>query len=197
QRGRGTLRLVAVDASAFYPELIAKPLRSETRDPTEAERPNADTNIARQADKAVEKANADLQVAREESETANRDAQVARTVAYGAILIALLAIVSAVIFASRKKSTVPKHQWIGPETIPLQVTAHSPVAETQPGSNAGQSKHSETGDTRSSSPEAAQASISTADIVGSQSRLDVPGHGADTENSTEPQTRNPDRRHIR
>jgi hypothetical protein len=82
QRGRGTLRLVAVDASGFYRELVANPLPSESRDvsPTAAERPSADADIARQqAEKAVEQAKMDSEVARQESETAKRDAQLAKT----------------------------------------------------------------------------------------------------------------------
>jgi hypothetical protein len=80
QKGRGTLRLVAVDASAFYPQLLANPLPSESRDvtPTSAERPEADGDIARQRAEAAEAAKAELQVARQESETAKRDAQVAK-----------------------------------------------------------------------------------------------------------------------
>jgi hypothetical protein len=82
QRGRGTLRLVGVDASAFYPELIANPLPSEPQDIslTAAERPSADPDIARQrTQKATEQAKADLEVARQESETAKRNAQLAKT----------------------------------------------------------------------------------------------------------------------
>src|SRR6266699_3856889 len=73
QKGRGTLRLVAVDTSAFYPELVANPLPSETRDisPTAAARPNADADIALQrAEKSAEEAKTESKVAREEAETA-------------------------------------------------------------------------------------------------------------------------------
>ena len=223
QRGRGTLRLVAVDASAFYPELIANSLPSEKRDgdrvgrlehPTEAERPNADTDIASQgAQQAAEKVKADSEIAREESETAKRDVQVARaeieklnaertklsaalerletdktaaegkahameSIAYGAILIALLAIVSSVLFVSRRKSKAAKHQWIGPETNPLQVAEHPPVAATQPKSNSGDSQRSEE---RSSSPAADQASTLNAEVVGSQSE----GGVSDTKSKTQ------------
>jgi len=206
QRGRGALRIVAVDASAFYPELVAN---SETRDISPAARPNADADIALQrAEKATEEAKAESKVARGEAQTAKRDAQLAKTevdrlnaekaslsaalerserdktaaegkaqamesVAYGAIIIALLAIVSAVIFVGRNKSTLAKHRWIGPETIPSEVTGHSPVAETQPKSTGGESQRSEVSDIRSSSSEAAHASISNADIVGTQSESGV------------------------
>jgi hypothetical protein len=90
QKGRGTLRLVAVDTSAFYSELIAKSLPSETREsiragsvevnPIAAERPSAGANLVRQrAEKAEEQATADSEVAREEFETAKRDVQLAKT----------------------------------------------------------------------------------------------------------------------
>jgi len=90
QKGRGTLRLVAVDTSAFYSELIAKSLPSETREsiragseevnPTAAERPSAGANIVRQrAEKVGDQATADSEVAREEFETAKRDVQLAKT----------------------------------------------------------------------------------------------------------------------
>ena len=202
---------MAVDASAFYPELVANPLPSETRDisPTAAARPNADADIALQrAEKSVEEAKTESKVAREETETAKRDAQIAKTevdrlnaeratlsaalersetdktaaegkaqamqsVAYGAIIIALLAIVSAVIFVGRNKSTLARHRWIGPETTPLEVTVHSPVAETQPKSTGGEPQRSRVIDVRSSSSEAAQASTSNVDIVGSQSESGV------------------------
>jgi hypothetical protein len=208
QKGRGTLRLLAVDTSAFYPELIAKslPAGSAEVNPRAAERPSADANIVRQrAEKAGEQATADSEVAREEFETAKRDVQLAKTeieslnaerarlkaaverlesdkvaaenkaevmksVAYGTFVIALIAIVSSLFFVIRKKSTGPK--WIGAGTIPIRTTGHSSVADTQPKSNGGQS-HSEASDTRSSSPEPAQASISKADIVGSQSESGV------------------------
>jgi hypothetical protein len=90
QKGRGTLRLVAVDTSAFYSELIAKSLPSETResiragsvevDPAAAERPSAGANIVHQrAEKAGEQAPAYSEVAREEFETAKGDVQLATT----------------------------------------------------------------------------------------------------------------------
>ena len=163
QKGRGTLRLLAVDTSAFYPELIAKSLSagSVEGNPTAAERPSADANIVRQrAEKAGEQG--DSEVAREEFETAKRDVQLAKTeieslnaerarlkaaversesdkvaaenkaevmksVAYGTLVIALMAIVSSLFFVIRKKSTGPK--WIGPESIPIQATRHFSVAD--------------------------------------------------------------------
>src|SRR5262249_23668 len=78
QKGRGTLRLLAVDTSAFYPELIAKSLPSETRESIGAG--SAGANIVRQrAEKAVEQATAESEVESEEFETAKRDVQLAKT----------------------------------------------------------------------------------------------------------------------
>src|SRR6516225_8620719 len=120
---------------------------------------------------------ATLSAALERSETdktaAEGKAQAMQSVAYGAIIIALLAIVSAVIFVGRNKSTSARHRWIGPETTPLEVTGHSPVAETQPKSTGGEPQPSGVTDVRSSPSEAAQASTSNVDIVGSQSESGV------------------------
>jgi hypothetical protein len=88
QRGRGSLRLAAVDASAFYPELMARS-QPETQNSnahveraegeiSASEKPNA--VIARQTpEQAAGKAKADSDVLREESETAKRDAHLAKT----------------------------------------------------------------------------------------------------------------------
>ena len=163
QKGRGTLRLLAVDTSAFYPELIAKslPAGSVEVSPTAAERLSADANIVRQlAEKAGEQATAeefetakrDVQLAKTEIESLNAErarlkaaverlegdniaaenkAQVMKSVAYGAFVIALMAIVSSLFFVIRKKSTGPK--WIGPEEpIPIQATGHSSIADDPP-----------------------------------------------------------------
>lgn len=81
QKGRGTLRLVAVDASAFYPDLLANQVPSEPGDVSSpaAEKLSAESHIASQdAEKAAEAVKAELQVARQESETAKRDAQLAK-----------------------------------------------------------------------------------------------------------------------
>jgi hypothetical protein len=80
QKGHGTLRLVAVDASAFYPDLLANRVPSESRDvsSTAAERPDADADRQR-AEKAVEAARAESQVAPQELETTQRDLQLAKT----------------------------------------------------------------------------------------------------------------------
>jgi hypothetical protein len=214
QRGRGTLRLVAVDAGAFYPDLVANSAPSEQPDssravrvenPPAAERPAADTDIARQgAEKAADKAKADSDVGREEAETAKRDAQLAaaeieklnaertklnaalerletdkaaaegkahtmQSVAYGAILIALLAIVSSLFFVGRRRSKPADRQSIGPGMNPLPVAERSPLAETQLKSSGGESQPAQAGSTRSSLPEAGQASTLNAEVAASQS----------------------------
>src|SRR5262249_3716970 len=166
--GRGTLRLLAVDTSAFYPELIAKslPAGSVEVNPKSAETPSADAKIVRQqGEKAGEQSPAEAAATRKEFETVNRDVQLAKTeieslnaersrlkaaverlegdkiaaenkaqvmksVAYGTFVIALMAIVSSLIFVILKKSTGPK--WIGPEQIPIQATGHSSIADDPP-----------------------------------------------------------------
>ena len=84
QGGRGNLRFAAVDASAFYPELTATPLPSETQNSdaqvtalenelTEVRGAKAEADIARQsAERTAEKATA-------RAEAAKRDAQLAET----------------------------------------------------------------------------------------------------------------------
>jgi hypothetical protein len=219
QRGRGTLRLVAVDASAFYPGLVVRSQPNETQsgntqpgraeaEVTAAERPNADADTTHQtADTAADKAKADSDAAREEFEAAKRDVQLAKTeieglnaeraklnvalerleadktaaeakaqtmesFAYGgiAISIALLAIVSSILFVSRKQLAVAKRQWVGAETNPSQVAGHSPVVKTERESIGGEPQRSETG---SSPPEVAPTTLHT-DIAGSQSESGVP-----------------------
>jgi hypothetical protein len=205
QRGRGTLRVAAVDASAFYPDLLANQVPSESRNvsSTATDKPSADADIAgQQVEKAAEAAKAELQVARQESETANRNAQLAKTeieklnaeaarlnnalqqlqtdksaaegkvrvmesVAYTGFIIAVIAILSSLFFVIRKKSTEPK--WIGPETIPIP--------------KGGDTHRSEVGDIHSSSLEPAQASISNADVVGSQRESGV----SDTKSTPNPE----------
>jgi hypothetical protein len=205
QRGRGTLRVAAVDASAFYPDLLANQVPSESRNvsSTATDKPSADADIAgQQVEKAAEAAKAELQVARQESETANRNAQLAKTeieklnaeaarlnnalqqlqtdksaaegkvrvmesVAYTGFIVAVIAILSSLFFVIRKKSTEPK--WIGPETIPIP--------------KGGDTHRSEVGDIHSSSLEPAQASISNADVVGSQRESGV----SDTKSTPNPE----------
>jgi hypothetical protein len=80
QKGRGTLRLLAVDASAFYPDLMAKSLPAGSVEvyPTAAE--SLDANIVHQrAENAGEQATANSEVAGEEFEAAKRDVQLAKT----------------------------------------------------------------------------------------------------------------------
>ena len=162
QKGRGTLRLLAVDTSAFYPELIAKslPVGSVEVSPTAAERPSADANIVRQlAEKAGEQATA------EEFETAKRDVQLAKTEieslnAERTRLKAAVERLESDKIAAENKAEVMKSvaygtfvialmaivsslffvirkkstgpKWIGPEPGPIQATGHSSIADDPP-----------------------------------------------------------------
>lgn len=85
QRGRGSLRLAAVDASAFYPELMARSQPESQHSSAGVERTEGEmsaseksnTRIAHQTpEQAADKAS---DVLREESEAAKRDAQLAKT----------------------------------------------------------------------------------------------------------------------
>jgi hypothetical protein len=79
QQGRGTLRLLAVDTSAFYSELvIAQSLPSQTRESIGAG--SAGANVVRQrAEKAGERATTDSEAAPDEFEAAKRDLELAKT----------------------------------------------------------------------------------------------------------------------
>ena len=83
QKGRGSLRLAAVDASAFYPEFMARSQPESQNSNAHVERAEGEisasekpnTVIARQApEQATDKAKAGSDVLREDSETAKRDA---------------------------------------------------------------------------------------------------------------------------
>jgi len=197
RKGRGTLRLVAVDASAFYPQLLANPPPSESRDvtPTSAERPDADADIARQR---AEAAKVELQVARQESETAKRDAQLTKnkietlnaerarlntalqrletdkTAAEGKVrvmeFVAYAAFTIALIAIVSSLFFVIRKKSTGPKWIGPEVpTRHSSVADSQLKSKGGDTQLLEAGERRSSSLEPAQASISNLEIVAGQS----------------------------
>ena len=65
------------------------------------------------------------------------------SVAYGSGVIALLAIVSSIFFASRRRAVAVGPQWITPETKPSDVTGQSPVNEKEPTSDAPPTKPSD------------------------------------------------------
>jgi hypothetical protein len=68
-------------------------------------------------------------------------------VAYGLGLIALLAIVSSIFFAFRRRAVAVEPQGTAPETKPYDVTGHSPVVEIQPTPDAPPTKPSEVNST--------------------------------------------------
>jgi len=88
--GRGILRFAAVDPSASHPTPLpneARPSEAQVIDPdaqpagAERERASAGANAAarQQPEKAIEEAKADAEIARNEAETAKRNAQLAQT----------------------------------------------------------------------------------------------------------------------
>ena len=86
QKGRGTLRLAAVDASALYPEMLPIPQTPNTQN-SDAQRARQEPalaeastkSVSRQPAAAVEKITADAQVAGQPTKSAERDAPVAQT----------------------------------------------------------------------------------------------------------------------
>jgi hypothetical protein len=103
-----------------------------------------------------------------EKTAAEAKAHTMESVAYGgiAISIALLAIVSSILFVNRRKATAAKRKGVESETKP-------PVVETLRTPEGGDSRPSKASDTASSAPELAQSSISDANIVRSRDESGV------------------------
>ena len=184
QKGRGTLRLTAVDPSPP----TSSPLPNET--PTTNDQttqlntqatpaptaPNSkpDTELVRQPENTPELTQPDarstppekargtqiadnqiersaesaklsdaIQQLESEKAAAENKARRMESVAYGTGVLALLAIVSSIIFASRKKAVTVEPQRTASETKPSDVTGHSPVNEMQPTSDAPPTKPNE------------------------------------------------------
>jgi hypothetical protein len=194
QRGRGTLRLTAIDPSPAYssspPNKTPSSNEQATRENTEAGPPSAataqssnpDTDLARQS---AEKAKTDPEVA--QLETSKRDVQVAdkeierlsaerakltaviqqlesarsaaegkahtmESLAYGAVVVALLAIVSSIVFVNRRKAIAVEPLRVALGTKPSDTTGQSPVVEIQPASG-GDSQPTKPSDSDSASLE--------------------------------------------
>ena len=179
QKGRGTLRLTAVDPSPP----TSSPLPNET--PTSADQttqPNAqattsapaaaqsskpDTETARKPENTPELTQPDprstppekesgTQIADNQTERSAESAKISdamqqlefekaaaeskarrmESVAYGAGVLALLAIVSSILFASRKKAVTIAPQMTAPEQKPANFTGQFPVSEPPPTSGA-------------------------------------------------------------
>ena len=187
QKGRGTLRLTAIDPSPvhFNPLQNEPPTSNDqtTRTNPETALPatgpaqtaNPDTDVARQPENAPELSQPDAritppetasgtqatdnQIERPSAESAKLNAVVRQLesekaaaegkarrmehVAYGLGVIALLAIVSSIFFAFRRRAVAVEPQRTAPETKPYDVTGHSPVVEIQPTSDAPPTKPSE------------------------------------------------------
>jgi hypothetical protein len=147
-----------------------------------AEKVKADVEVARSE---AEAAKHDSQLAKTElerlsAETAKMNAALERLetektavegkaramefVAYGAIiiLIALLAIVSSILFVNRRRAIAAKREGLGLETKRPGATGDSPVAETQRASDGGDSQPAKASNTASYSLDLAQSSSSDA-----------------------------------
>jgi hypothetical protein len=190
QKGRGTLRLTAIDPSAVSVLPPKEPPSSndqtartnpETALPATgpAQTANPDTDVARQPENAPELSQPDApitppgsasgtqatdnQLERPSAESAKLNAVVRQLgsekvaaegkarrmehVAYGLGLIALLAIVSSIFFAFRRRAVAVEPQGTAPETKLYDVTGHSPVVEIQPTPDAPPTKPSEVNST--------------------------------------------------
>jgi len=101
-------------------------------------------------------------------------AQIMEFVAYGAtiILIALLAIVSSILFVNRRRA-LAKREAAEAETKPSEVTRDSSVVETPRASDVGDSQPAKTGDKASVSPDLAESLFSDATAPKSQGGLGV------------------------
>jgi predicted lipid-binding transport protein (Tim44 family) len=97
------------------------------------------------------------------------------SVAYGgiAISVALLAIVSSVLFVNWRKATAAKRQGVESETKPPEVIGDSAVVKTRRTPEGGDSQPSKASDTASSAPELAQSSMSDANIARSRDESGV------------------------
>jgi hypothetical protein len=113
--------------------------------------------------------NATLERLETEKNAAEAKAHTMESVAYGgiAISIALLAIVSSVLFVNRRKAIAAKREGVESETKP------PPVVETRRTPEGGDSQPSKAGDTASSAPELAKSSMSDGTIGGSRDESGV------------------------
>jgi hypothetical protein len=138
----------------------------------ESETTKRDAQLAKTEIERLNAEGAKLTAALERLETektaAEAKAHTMESVAYGgiAISIALLAIVSSVLFVNRRKATAAKREGVESETKP-------PVVETLRTPEGGDSQPSKASDTASSAPELAQSSISDANIARSQDESGV------------------------
>jgi hypothetical protein len=121
------------------------------------------------------KLNAALERLETEKTAAEAKAHTMESAAYGgiAISIALLAIVSSVLFVNRRKATAAKREGIESETKPPEVIGDSAVVETRRTPEGGDPQALKARDTASSAPELAQSSMSDPTIGGSRDESGV------------------------
>jgi hypothetical protein len=100
---------------------------------------------------------AELNSALERLQTEKNEARMTEFIIDGAIifLIALIAIMSTILFINRRKALAGKADGVGPEAKLSGMVGDPPVVETQCASNGGASEHPEATDTVLKSPEPA------------------------------------------
>jgi hypothetical protein len=132
---------------------VAEPTRNEADIATQV----AQTEIERLSAETA-KLNTALQRLETERAAAEGKARVMEFFLYGAIiiLIALLATVSSILFINRRKTIAGKADGVGPEAKLSGMIGDSPVVETQPASDRGDSEPAKASDTILTSPEVAQ-----------------------------------------
>ena len=124
------------------PQNCRNPMRRITPPETASGTQVANNQIERLSAESA-KLNAAVRQLETEKAAAEGKAHRMESVAYGSGVIALLAIVSSIFFASRKKAVTVEPQRTTPETKPPDVTGHSPVVEIQPTSDAPPTKPSD------------------------------------------------------
>jgi hypothetical protein len=156
-----------VERASTNPDVVARQEAEKAKADVEVARNEADTaKRDAQAAKAeigrlsaeTAKLNAALERLEKERAVVEGKAQIMEFVAYGAtiILIALLAIVSSILFVNRRRALAAKREAVEAETKPSEVTRDSSVVETPRASDGSDSQPAKTSDKASVSPDLAE-----------------------------------------
>jgi hypothetical protein len=123
----------------------------------EAETAKRDAQLAKAEVDRLSAEAAELNSALERLQTEKNEARMTEFIIDGAIifLIALIAIMSTILFINRRKALAGKADGVGPEAKLSGMVGDPPVVETQCASNGGASEHPEATDTVLKSPEPA------------------------------------------
>jgi hypothetical protein len=123
----------------------------------EAETAKRDAQLAKAEVDRLSAEAAELNSALERLQTEKNEARMTEFIIDGAIifLIALIAIMSMILFINRRKALAGKADGVGPEAKLSGMVGDPPVVETQCASNGGASEHPEATDTVLKSPEPA------------------------------------------